>query len=40
MTLDLYGHLLPEADEEVAAGLEDLWRAAVPAPAAALVELR
>ena len=40
MTYDLYGHLLPEADEEVAAGLEDLWRAAVPAPAATVVELR
>lgn len=29
MTYDLYGHLLPEADEEVAAGLEDLWRTAI-----------
>jgi integrase len=33
MTYDLYGHLLPEADEEVAAGLEDLWRAAIPTEA-------
>jgi integrase len=40
MTYDTYGHLLPEADEEVAAGLEDLWRAAEPEPDAAVVELR
>jgi integrase len=39
MTYDLYGHLLPEADEEVAAGLDELWRAVQPAPTAAVVEL-
>jgi integrase len=40
MTYALYGHLLPEADEEVASNLDSLFQCVQPPPEAAVVELR
>ena len=40
MTLDLYGHLLPEADEEVASNLDSLFQSVQPTAPAAVVALR
>jgi integrase len=40
MTYDLYGHLLPEADEEVASSLDTFWLDAQPAPEATVAALR